>query len=180
MATTITIIRAGYESVGRKERGDALRDSMRFIGVRHHRIYKMRKFTDAATRLYDLTPRAGEPGSGRPYKGSYTEAKVKRGVNGQKVRAIGESKPFVWGGTSRSAAQASQKVEATATSTRGSSSVIIRTPSFNRGGTKSRINVNEEFRRIAESERKSQETEGLKRYDRNLQRAPRKTKKIRS
>lgn len=179
MATTITIIREGYETVGRKERGDAMRASMRFIGDRHHQRYKPLKFKDSATKRYGLKPRGGEPGSGTKYQGSYTEAKARRGVNGQKRRAIGETKPFVWSGGSRASAAASRKVVAKATSTRGSSEVVINVPIFNIGGSSKRINLNEEFRRVAETERKEQETAGAKKYDRELSRAPRKTTRVR-
>lgn len=179
MSTTVTITRKGHEASGRKEQRDALRDSLEFIGQRHHRLYKMQKFKDSATSRYQLKPRGGEPGSGQQFKGSYTEAKLKRKINGQGVRAIGETKPFVWGGGTRQSAQASNKVEAKARSAdRGSCHVVIVAPALNFTPKGGRIKPREEFERIAETERKSQEVEGLKRYDRTLARTRTKTTKV--
>lgn len=181
MTTTITIKRRGVAAVGAKERRDALRKSMQFIGERHHERYKMLKFLDSATARYNLIPRAGEPGSGRRFRGSYTHRKLQRRVNGQGVRAIGETKPFVWGGGSREQARASRKVRATAASaSRGKSEVIVTAQNLNFTPKGGRIKPREEFERIAESERKSQEAEGAKHYSQRLGKTRTKKKTIRS
>lgn len=180
MPTTIKVTRKGHEAAGRKQRRDALRESMQLIGQLHHRKYKMLKFTDAAVRRYQLKPRSGEPGSGVKFKGSYTEAKLKRRKNGQGSRAIGETKPFVWSGGSRTSARASRKVEAVAKSAeRGRCHVIVNAPALNFTPDGGRIKPRQEFERIAEVERQAQEAAGLKKYDRQLAKSTTKTTTIR-
>lgn len=176
MSTTITIKRKGVAAVGKKEQRNALRSSMGHIGERHHALYKMLKFLDSAVSRYGLTPRSGEPGSRHKFKGSYTEAKLKRKVNGLGSRAIGETKPFVWSGGTRQSARASRKVINKAQSAaRGSCDVIVVAPLLNLTPKGGRIKPREEFERIAEVERKSQEAEGLRFYREKLAKTRTKT-----
>jgi hypothetical protein len=146
-------------------RNRALRVAFTWIGDAWHKLYKMLKFTNAATNKYGLHPRMGEPGSGRPFKGSYTQAKLKRRRNGQGVQAIGETKPFVWSGKSRSDAKASRKVVATAARGFGKADCIINAPTLNLTPKGGRIKQREEFERVTDEERRHLEGEGILIYE---------------
>lgn len=146
------------------ERNRALRLAFQRIGEAWHFRFKMKKFTNSASREYGLSPRKGEPGSGRGFRGSYTEAKLKRRINGKGVRAIGETKPFVWGGKSRDDAKASTKVVARARGGFGSADCIINAPTLNLKPKGGRINLREEFERVTDKERRELEKYGIKVY----------------
>lgn len=146
------------------QRNNALRQAFKWIGDYWHKHYKMEKFKNSATKKYGLTPRKGEPGSGRPFKGSYTQAKLNKRSNGTST-SIGETKPFVWSGKSRDDARASTKVVATAKRGYGSADCIINAPTLNlkpKGGT---INLREEFERVTEEERRFVEREAIIIYE---------------
>lgn len=166
----ITIEVKGAAAATAKTRRDALRDSFRYLAGLWDKLYKMLRFKDSATARYDLTPRMGEPGSGRRYKGSYTARKANRRTNGAGVRAIGETKPFVWSGASRSKVQATQKIVARATSaSRAYAENIFDVPTLNLTPKGGRIKLREEFQRVTERERANLEGLGLLRYERAIE-----------
>lgn len=146
-------------------RNKALRVAFKWIGEYWHKHYKMLKFLNSATNKYGLTPRMGEPGSNRKFNGSYTWRKLQRRRNGQNVQAIGETKPFVWGGKSRSDAKASTKVNVAATRGFGKADCIINAPTLNLRPKNARINLREEFERVTEEERRHLEREGIHIYE---------------
>lgn len=160
------------------QRNAALRKAFSFIGESWHNRFKMEKFKDSATRKYGLSPRSGEPGSGRAFKGSYTQRKLRRGSNGQ-TNAIGETKPFVWSGLSRNNARASRKVVAKAVRGYGSADCIINAPTLNLRPKGGRINLREEFERVTEEERRTLEKDGLFIYGAELARAVKSAGKTR-
>lgn len=156
-----------------KVRRDALRAGLEVVARLWHERYKMLKFSNAASRRYNLKPRMGEPGSGRKFKGSYTEAKLKRKANGQGVRAIGETKPFVWSGNSRERARSANKVNAKAASaSRGYAESIVDVPTLNLRPKNGRIRLREEFEQVIEEERRALEIEGIKVYQAEVEKSP--------
>lgn len=132
------------------------RTTWRFVGLFWHRTYKAIHFTKRAMRRYGYTPRRGDPGSGRRFKGSYQELKLLRKPLFKGSNAgtpIGEVKPLVWSGRSRALAMASRKVEATAKSSgRGRVDIIINAPALNFSGPKGRINMRREMETVTAQE----------------------------
>lgn len=90
---------------------DALRVGARAMGQHFKRFMLPLRFTKRGATRLKYAPRSGEPGSGRAFRGSYTWKKMRRHENGQGVRAIGETKPFVWSGRARNAARNSSRVQ---------------------------------------------------------------------
>ena len=177
-AVLIKVERQGFEAATAAQKREARRHSYRGVGQRHHREYKMLKFRSLATRRYRLKPRRGNPGSGRRFAGSYAQAKVLRQrlfSFSNEPLPIGENKPFVWSGRTRSSAAASRRVRSTATSRGGKVTVFINARQLNRAGTKGRINLLEEFVRVTTQEEKEQESFGIKSYERRVSRLTAKT-----
>lgn len=163
--------RAKLPKVGTKVRRDGLRVSVKAGGNHYKQRFLMRRFTHAGIKLYNLTPRRGQRGSGRPFRGSYVEAKIKRRENGAGVRAIGENKPYVWSGETRNRVRSMARVEGKAASaTRGHWVIIAQARQLNRAGSGKRINLVEEFERTAPSEEREVERVQAKAYDKHLQR----------
>lgn len=168
----ITIKVDGAAAATPKVRRDALRDGFQLIAELWDRDFKMLRFTDAGAKRYHFAPRAGEPGSGRKFAGSYTQAKLRRRKNGQGVQAIGETKPLVWSGDSRNKARAQQKIEARAgSSSRAYARNIFDIPTLNLTPKGGRIKPREEFQRVIESERRYLENRGILRYEVRLAQA---------
>lgn len=166
----INIRRAKFPKAGPKVLRDALRSALRGGGEHYKRRFLMLKFTHAAIKRYGLKPRRGQRGSGRSYRGSYVEGKVKRRDNGES-RAIGENKPFVWSGETRSRVRSMARVEAKATNYRsGYAHVIASANQLNRAGTGKRINLIEEFERTAPEEIREVEKVERDAYDKHLTR----------
>jgi hypothetical protein len=146
-------------------RNKALRVAFKWIGDYWHKHYKMLKFLNSATNKYGLQPRMGEQGSGRKFQGSYTQAKLKKRRNGQGVQAIGETKPFVWSGKSRSDAKASTKVSVAATRGFGKADCIVNAPTLNFRPKGGRVDLRGEFERVTDEERRYLEREGIVIYE---------------
>ncbi|MEN1680782.1 MAG: hypothetical protein AAGJ46_14430 [Planctomycetota bacterium] len=169
----ITIEREGHQAAPASQKRVALKRSFAFIAALHHRLYKMLKFRRSALRRYGLKPRSGEPGSGRRWEGSYAQAKVE----GRRLFAfsdeplpIGENKPFVWAGRTRSAVAAGRRTEAAATSAgRGHGTAVLNARQLNRAGRSKRIDLIDEMKRVTEEERAAQEVAGMKHYEKSLQ-----------
>lgn len=174
----VTIETRGSAGATPKDRRDALRDAFAYIAGLWDKLFKMKRFLAGAQRRYNLTPRRGQPGSGRAFKGSYTEAKLKRRVNGDGVRAIGETKSFVWSGAVRSKVQGQRKIVAKAAShTRAYAENIFDVPTLNLTPKGGRIKLREEFQRVIEEERRLLEGLGAQHYENNLRRSPPKFKR---
>lgn len=145
----------GPSSATDSQRRDALRAAMRTVGLMWHREYKPLKFRNSATRRYDLKPRMGERGSPAPFRGSYTQKKLKK---------FGHTRPFEWSGKSRQSAMASNRVIAKATSSKqGRCEAIVVAPKFNRS-VGQRINLREEFERVLPEEFRALTKEALRAY----------------
>lgn len=172
----VTIVEEGFAAATPADLARLLRGSFLLIGRLHHRLFKMLKFRKLATRRYGLTPRRGEPGSGRSFEGSYAQAKVE----GRRLYyfsdeplPIGENKPFVWSGRTRAAVAASRGVRAKASqSGKASAEVVLGARQLNRAGKQKRIDLNEEMRRVTPQENQHMEEQGGRRFERDLSRLP--------
>lgn len=172
----ITIETTGPAAASKKDRRDILRDSFGYLAGLWDKIYKMKRFGPGAKARYGFAARRGEAGSGRPYKGSYQESKVKGRKNGDGVKSIGEGKALVWSGNSRSQAEAQHKIVAKAAShTRGYAENVFLMPTLNLTPATGRIKLRKEFETVTEQERKSLEGLGALYYENKINAAgPRK------
>jgi hypothetical protein len=115
-----------------------LKPSYQDIGVRWHVDYRKKHFTHGATREYNYTPRKGEAGSGRRFKGSYTA---------KKLAAKGHTKPLVYTGESERLTRL-RDVRATFKGAR----VVLKANKLNFRAKNSRINMRREMTTISNAE----------------------------
>ena len=170
---SMTIEQRGAGAATAAARRNALRNAFAYIAGLWDKLFKMRRFQAGATARYSLAPRMGDRGSGRKFKGSYVEAKIRRRVNGDGKRASGENKPFVWSGDSRDRVRQQHKIVAKAAShTRAYAENIFDVPTFNLTPKGGRIKLREEFERVIEEERRLLEDLGAQHYENNLARTP--------
>lgn len=167
----LKISKSRLKGVPKAVQQKALRAATTAGGYHFKSRHLMRRFTAAGARLLGYKPRRGARGSGRAFQGSYVQGKIKRRENGQGVKAIGENKPFVWSGESRNAVRTGAKVTATVNSaTRSRFEIVAATPNFNRRGKNARIDLNEEFSRVADLEVQDTESVEAAAYEKYLQR----------
>lgn len=147
-----------------------MRESIAAAGERWRREYLPIHFTKRATRRYGYTPRGGQPGSGRAFRKSYSWHKLKRGQNGQGVKAIGEVKPLVWSGESRGRARHQSRIKATATSSKAKAVVTIPAPALNFRGPGSKADMLKEIRTVIPEETRALATTFVRAVDGRLSR----------
>lgn len=168
----------GFAAATKGDLRDVQRTTWAFAGKYWHRNYKAVKFTKGAIRRYGYTPRRGDPGSGRRFKGSYQEAKLlkKPFFDGSTAGLpIGEVKPLVWSGRSRSLAMAGKKVDATARSSgQGKVDIIIYAPALNYPGPNGRIKMRDEVTATIPQEIKQMSNVSAKKFEKSLLRIRRK------
>jgi hypothetical protein len=104
-----------------------------------HAKYRDKHFTNAGATEYGYTPRKGERGSGRRFKGSYTAYKLKK---------MGHTRPLEFSGRSRALA-ARENV----TSTSKGGRARINAPALNFRNRFSQINMRDEMTRVSDAER---------------------------
>jgi hypothetical protein len=175
----VTITTTGAAAATAKDRRDALRNAFAYIAGLWDKLFKMKRFEYGARRRYKLLPRSGEPGSGKAFRGSYTEAKLKRRKNGAGIQAIGETKAFVWSGDSRNKARQQRNIVAKAAShTRAYAENIFNIPTLNLRPEGGQIHLRDEFQIVIEEERKLLEGLGAMHYENNVNRAPPQTTRV--
>jgi len=125
----------------REFRNEILKPAWKELGEWFHKNLLPIRFTNAAKQLLNLAPRGGEA-PGTSYKA------FRRSYTGRKVRMKGHRKPFVWSGTSERNATKIRDVRATSNGTR----IVLHAPALNFRNKHSAIRMNEEIRRVAESE----------------------------
>ena len=113
-------------------------------------------FTKRGATIYKYQPRAGEKGSNRPFKGSYTQRKLRR---------RGHTRPLEDTGRGKSDAFSNQRV----TSTRKRASAVMRAPVFN-----FRPHMVREITTVLESENDQLDHDATKKTDAELRRAGRR------
>jgi hypothetical protein len=179
MRLVVTITTEGPTASTASQRRDALREGFAAIARLWDKLYKMLRFSYGARARYGLAPRSGEPGSGRKFKGSYTEAKLKRKTNGAGVRAIGETRAFVWSGDSRAKVKSMHKIVAkAASSSRGYAENIFDVPTLNLTPKGGKIKLREEFQKVREDERANLEGLGARVYENQINKIPPKTTRV--
>jgi hypothetical protein len=165
----------GLMAATRTDLRNAQRETWSDVGLEWHRTMKAEKFTKAGAAKHNFTPRRGDYGSGVPFKGSYTQAKILRRRNGQGVRSIGENRPNVWSGQSRSQAMASNKVTAKAKSfDQGSVDIHINAPALNFKNPKSKVHPSKEVTSVNQPQLSTLEGFAGKRFESHITSARRK------
>jgi hypothetical protein len=145
--------------VGTKaQRNAALRKAFQWIGEQWHQRYKMKKFRESAMQEYGLDKRTPR----------YNRRKKRRAVSQDGSQAVGEVKPFVWSGRSRSSAQASRKVVAKAVRGFGHADCIITAPALNFTPKGGRIKLRSEFERVTVAEIRDLERDGILIYENEI------------
>lgn len=130
----------GGPKLMQRELNNVNRELMEELGWHWHRRIRPKHFRNSATTEYGYAPRAGERGSGRPWKGSYTYLKL---------RFYGHTRPLVLTGESEQATETSGRVEATATKTKAQAKVRMDAPALNFKNPKSRIDLRDELTRVS-------------------------------
>lgn len=115
-----------------------LKEGYRLIGLYWQKHILPKHFTHAGAREYQYTPRKGEAGSGRSFRGSYTAKKLKR---------QGHTKPLVYTGESERSAKTGR-----VTSTSKGVRVTIPARALNFKPPRSNINMRREVTRISEAD----------------------------
>lgn len=78
--------------IAKRRLNNIIKAANRDMGIFWWRMMRPKHFTHAGAREYGYTPRKGERGGGRPFRGSYTA---------KKLRAFGHTKPLVFSGESK-------------------------------------------------------------------------------
>jgi len=130
----------GTEKLGKRHINNAMRRTLYAVGVRWVRRYLKLHFGNRATRRYGYAPRSGEAGSGRPFRGSYTQRKLKSQGHTRPLEHSGEGK--------RLALYGKKSIKATATGgQKAEAQVTITLPrKFNRVNPKSKTRPPDEIR----------------------------------
>jgi hypothetical protein len=136
-----------------RERDRLIRETLETVAKNHHR-FTDRHFRIEAKRLYNYLPRKGEGLSGKAFYRSYM---------GRKLREKGHQLPLVWSGQQRTLARIGE------VRSRGNKTVLVRgCRGLNRRNPHSLIRMNEEVRRVADSERQEAEALAQKTFAKKL------------
>ena len=121
--------------IAKRRMNHIIKAANRDMGIFWWRMMRAKHFTHAGAREYGYTPRKGERGSGRAFRGSYTA---------QKLRAFGHTKPLVFTGTSEKLAGI-RDVRATFKKTR----VVIHARALNFRSAGSQVDMRAEMTAIS-------------------------------
>lgn len=124
--------------ITKKRFNELIKAANRDMGIYWWRMMRPKHFTHAGAREYGYTPRKGERGGGRPFRGSYTA---------KKLRAFGHTKPLVFTGTSQKLAGI-RDVRATFKKTR----VVIHARALNFRSAGSQVDMRAEMTAISAKE----------------------------
>lgn len=153
------ITRLGAAGIKPREAKRIVRRANKSVPINWIGTYLPRHFGNQATRRYRYTPRAGERGSGRRFKGSYTDHKLK---------TYGHTRPLEYTGQAR---------RGTETNNRASSTVNRATAhlpgarGLNRRYRGSKINMVEELTRVLEEENQELDRRATRKADAEYRRA---------
>lgn len=130
---------SGIEGLRKKQVNDAMKRAMFALGLRWRRRYLPLHFGNAAASRYGYTPRGGERGSGKRFRGSYTR---------RKLVFLGHTRPLEFTGEGkRLALNGPQKVIATRDKVR-----IPLPRKFNFRNPKSKVRMADEIRAVRPDE----------------------------
>lgn len=147
----------GIKQIGRKALRVALRESLRFVGMFWRRTYLPIKFTRAAYRRYQYTPRGGDAGSGRAFLGSYQWKKLKGFKNDEGLASLKTTRPMVYTGRSERSGKRGQVIPRAQSAERGYVDITIPAPALNFKPAGSNVNMREEITRVTPEEWKKME-----------------------
>lgn len=140
---TVQIRVTGAEGIKPRQLNKMAKTALLSVGDRWYGRYLKLHFTRRGAQIFGYGARSGEPGSGRPYKGSYAEWKSKRGKGNQ---------PLVKSGRGKAEALANKVFRVRISSKLRAAILTISLPkifNFNlRRAGKSKTNANEEIRRV--------------------------------
>lgn len=128
----------------RRALNDAARETMLEAGELWHRDIRPKHFRNSATSEYGYAPRSGERGSNRPFKGSYTEGKL---------RKYGHTRPMVYSGESEEDTERNVTFKATATGKQSRVKVRMNARKLNFKNPRSRIDLRAELVRVSVRDR---------------------------
>lgn len=144
MSYRVQVFATGIEGLRPAELHKVYRTSMHAIGRRWQVRLLRKHFTAAGAREYHYGARQGEPGSGEPYKGSYTERKFKR---------FKHKKPLWY--TGQAAAEAKRGRIVARASKRGASVSVSTSRKYNLRNPKSKTRPSEEITRVSRRENRN-------------------------
>lgn len=149
---------SGIKALGKgRFRDNAFRPSLRFVGLLYQRKYLPLKFTRAAYRRYNLSPRSGDPGSGHAFLGSYQWKKLNGFKNEEGLPSTRTTKPFVYTGRSEQSGKRGKVTARAASSGTGHVEITIPAPALNFRPEGSKVNLGEEIRRVSQQEERELE-----------------------
>lgn len=122
--------------------------------------YLLLHFTQRGATRYAYTPRAGQPGSGKPWKGSYTQRKLQK---------FHHTYPLVNTGRGKAQAVGNRR----ATSTRSSAKAIMPARVFNFHNPASKVDMRAELTTVLDSEQTILEADAQRKADAEFNRASR-------
>ena len=144
---TVQIKVTGAEGIETRRLNKMAKTALLSVGDRWHEKYLKLHFTRRGAQIFGYGARSGEPGSGRPFKGSYAAWKSRSGKGNQ---------PLVKSGKGKAEALANKVFRARISSKLRAAILTISLPrifNFNLRRTgKSKTNANEEIRRVTRAQ----------------------------
>lgn len=133
----------GVAKIGKRQINDIVRDALAELG--HYWVDNMlpKHFSKAGARDYEYTPRKGEPGSERAFKGSYTARKLR-----QKKHTL----PLVWSGEARTEIMQGARVNATVAGDRATVRIALNSRKLNWRHPNSKVRMNDEIKKVSAAE----------------------------
>lgn len=164
MAIILRSTISGFAALKPRELKPIMHAALVDTGERWRDKYLEMHFTNEASSRYGYLPRAGERGSGKNFRGSYTW---------RKLREKNHSLPLVFSGRSRDDSLKTKKIRALGSMKTARVRVTV-SPRFNLRHPKSRIRMGEEVTRVLQSEEKDLSAFLVKRLDIRLTAAGKK------
>lgn len=128
--------------LAKRELNAILRAGYHQLGVYWVANFRAKHFTNAGATEYGYTPRKGERGSGRAWKGSYTARKLKK---------FGHTRPLEWSGRSKERTRAA-RVQAYSANKKSRVEIRMNATALNFKAKGSTINMRDEMTRLSKQE----------------------------
>lgn len=133
----------GIAKLKQRDVNAIVRDSLKAMGEYWIDTMLPKHFTKAGAREYRYAPRKGEPGSGKAFKGSYTQRKLKMHKH---------ARPLVWSGQTEQTAKTQSHAKGTATKTSAKCTITIVAPTLNYRSANSKVDMRDEIKRVSPRE----------------------------
>lgn len=161
----------GIKQIGRKVMRTALRETLRFVGMFWRREFLPIKFTRAAYRRWNYTPRGGDAGSGRAFLGSYQWKKLNGFKNEEGLASLKTTRPMVYTGRSERSGKRGQVIPRAQSAERGYVDITIPAPALNFKPKGSNVNMRDEITRVTPAEEKKLEELMVRDIDKRITKA---------